>query len=68
MIVNDKGKQLTVLVVKTPQGFKRVNAIYHIVNGVARIAWQAVRSCFGSGMWLNDKSWINDEVWMNNHF
>ena len=68
MIVNDKGKQLTVLVVKTPQGFKRVNAIYHIVNGVARIAWQAVRSCFGSGMWLNDKSWINDDVCMNNHF
>ena len=56
MIVNDKGKQLTILVVETPQGFKRVNAIYHIINGVARVVWQAVRSCFGSGMWLNDKS------------
>lgn len=68
MIVNSEGKQLTVLVVETPKGFKRVNAIYRKVDGVMRIVWQAIRSCFGSGMWLNEKPWINDEMWVNNHF
>lgn len=68
MIVNSEGKQLTVLVVETPKGFKRVNAIYRKVDGVMRIVWQAIRSCFGSGMWLNEKPWINDEMWENNHF
>ena len=32
----------------------------------ARMVWQAVRSCFGSGLWINDKPWINDEGWRNN--
>lgn len=29
------------------------------------IIWQAIRSCFGSGVWINDKPWINDEAWKN---
>lgn len=30
-----------------------------------RLIWQAVRSCFGSGGWINDKPWLNDEGWRN---
>jgi hypothetical protein len=29
------------------------------------VIWQAVRSCFGSGIWVNEKPWINDEAWKN---
>lgn len=29
------------------------------------VLWQAVRSCFGSGIWVNEKPWINDETWKN---
>ncbi len=29
------------------------------------LIWQAVRSCFGSGGWMNDKPWIDDEGWRN---
>lgn len=29
------------------------------------ILWQAVRSCFGSGIWVNEKPWIHDEAWKN---
>lgn len=29
------------------------------------ILWQAVRSCFGSGMWVDEKPWIHDEAWKN---
>lgn len=29
------------------------------------LIWQAVRSCFGSGGWIDDKPWIDDEGWRN---
>lgn len=29
----------------------------------AMLVWQSVRSCFGSGVWINDKPWLNDESW-----
>lgn len=41
---------------------KKTQAIY---KGVF-LVWQAIRSCFGSGIWINDKPWLNDEGWKNN--
>lgn len=37
-------------------------AISAIMRG-SRSVWQAIRSCFGSGFWVNKKGWINDEGW-----
>jgi len=31
------------------------------LNG--ELIWQAVRSCFGSGYWIDEKPWLDDEVW-----
>ena len=31
----------------------------------ARVVWQAIRSCFGSGRWINEKPWSNTEAWRN---
>ena len=36
-----------------------IQTVYYF--GVA--IWQAVRSCFGSGIWVNEKPWINEEIW-----
>lgn len=47
-------------------GRKVAAEAYTIVNGVAKLVWQAVRSCFGSGMWINNKPWLNNEGWRNN--
>lgn len=44
------------------KGNKSISAIY---KG-AKIVWLAIRSCFGSGAWRNDKPWINNEGWRNN--
>lgn len=30
------------------------------------LLWQAIRSCFGSGFWVNQKPWIDEEIWKNN--
>ena len=28
-----------------------------------RLLWQAVRSCFGSGLWKGAKPWLGSERW-----
>lgn len=40
-------------------GTKVVSAIY--IGAV--LVWQAIRSCFGSGYWINGSPWKNDEGW-----
>lgn len=30
-----------------------------------QLVWQAVRSCFGKGWWINDKPWDNNDSWRN---
>lgn len=40
---------------------KAVTAIY----AGTRLVWQAIRSCFGSGWWVNEKPWLNEEGWKN---
>lgn len=45
-------------------GVKRaLSATYHIKDGVRKLVWQAVRSCFGSGKWIGNKPWVGTEKW-----
>lgn len=41
------------------KGTRVVQAVY---KGVV-LVWMAVRSCFGSGVWVNEKPWIDSENW-----
>lgn len=43
-------------------GKEAVQAMYY----GATLIWIAVRSCFGSGYWINNKPWLNNEGWENN--
>lgn len=29
------------------------------------LVFQAARSCFGSGYWINDRPWVNEDAWVN---
>lgn len=40
---------------------RAITAIY----AGTRLVWQAIRSCFGSGWWVNEKPWLNEEGWKN---
>jgi hypothetical protein len=31
----------------------------------AKLVWNTIRSCFGSGYWDNDRPWDNDDAWQN---
>ena len=42
-----------------------VRTITAIYNGAGRVIWQAIRSCYGAGYWINTKPWLNDEGWRN---
>lgn len=44
------------------QGNKVISAVY---KG-SRLVWQAVRSCYGRGIWIQDKPWIDGDTWKDN--
>ena len=52
---------------------KDIAVIRYVENGIetvfaalyvgANLVWMAVRSCFGSGRWIDSKPWIDKEMW-----
>lgn len=42
-------------------GKQAITAVYH----GAKLVWEAISSCFGSGMWLNLRAWKNTDGWKN---
>lgn len=43
------------------RGNKAIQTVYR----GAYIVWEAVKSCFGKGWWINDKVWDNQDTWVN---
>ncbi len=49
------------LLVNPTFGNKALSYIYY----GSKLVWQAIRSCFGKGFWVNDKPWANGDKWAN---
>lgn len=45
---------------------KKIGAIYKGAQLVWLSVYDAIRSCFGSGTWLQDKPWLQNDSWRNN--
>lgn len=52
-----KGKELT----ERYHGSRAIAAIY---KGT-RLLWEAAKSCFGRGVWIEDKTWSDEDKWLN---
>lgn len=50
---------------------KVVTAVYRGERAIAavykgtRLVWEAIRSCFGAGYWVDDNKWDNEDKWVN---
>lgn len=40
--------------------------IVAVYNGLRRLIWQKVRSCYGTGIWLQERPWIDTDLWRDN--
>lgn len=47
--------------------FRFYGKIITSVRYGTKLVWQAIRSCFGAGWWVDEKPWINEENWNNNN-
>ena len=56
MIIKDR-KEIT-------ERYWGIRPIAYVYRGI-QLIWSAISSCFGSGMWLNNKPWSNDDAWKN---
>ena len=43
------------------RGERPISAVY---RGV-RLVWEAIKSCFGKGFWVNNAPWVNGDGWRN---
>lgn len=43
-----------------------ISKVYHGAQLVWRTVYNAIKSCYGSGVWLQDKLWIDNDTWKNN--
>ena len=43
------------------KGRKTISAVYQ----GAKLIWQYIKSCYGRGYWLNNKSWSDKDGWAN---
>lgn len=43
-----------------------IGAIYKGSQLVWVTVYNAIKSCFGSGTWIQDKPWLDNDFWKNN--
>lgn len=61
MAIHHDGKEITGI----HWNGKTIQEVWKFIDGKWRLVWQAIKSAFASGMWINEKPWINKEGWKN---
>lgn len=50
---------------ETVAKYHGTRALAAVYKGL-QLIWMGVRSCFGSGIWVQAKPWLGSEKWKNN--
>lgn len=45
---------------------KKIGAIYKGSQLIWLTIYNTVKSCYGSGRWLEDRPWLDNDTWLNN--
>lgn len=51
--------------------FKIIETLYYgklsiqEIRKGTQLIWEAIKGCFSSGFWKNEKGWVNTEGWRN---
>lgn len=45
---------------------KPLVAIYAGVGGATKLIWERVKSCYGRGIWIQEKPWLDNDTWKDN--
>lgn len=45
---------------------KKIGAIYKGSQLVWLTIYNTIKSCYGSGRWLEDRPWLDNDTWLNN--
>ena len=59
MAIRIDNKEITAITIRK----KVISAIYTATATGAKLVWEAIRSCFGSGVWIRKKPWLGKEGW-----
>lgn len=54
------------MILKDDRGFSAINYVDRSIARIlymGRVVWQAIRSCFGSGAWIESYAWLDDDAW-----
>ena len=43
----------------------RLVSLLAVYSGVDLI-WKRISSCYGTGIWLQNKPWVDNDIWKNN--
>ena len=43
-----------------------ITAVYKGTTQGARLIWQMIRSCYGTGIWMPERPWLDNDMWKNN--
>lgn len=45
---------------------KKIGAIYKGSQLIWLTIYNTIKSCYGSGRWLEDRPWLDNDTWLNN--
>lgn len=59
MALHKQGEDITAIHKRHKHKWRSIVAVH---KGL-RLVWEAVRSCYGKGYWIQEKPWVNDDIW-----
>lgn len=54
------------MIYKNKKETSAITFLGHVIGEVYRglvLVWQSIRSCYGKGIWFEEKPWLDNDLW-----